>query len=71
MNLTELYASTPVEGHGNIVVAGDRVYVRSAEGSEEYILLAGGELELVRSDKANPLAAIRQDIARIKAKLGA
>ena len=71
MNLTELYAKIPVEEHKNIVVAGDRVYVRTGEGTEEYVLLPGGEVKLVRSDRANPLAAIRQDLARIKAKLGA
>lgn len=65
MNLTELYARTPVEQHRNILVAGGRVYVRTAEGTEEYILLPGGEVELVRSDKANPLAAMRQDLAKI------
>lgn len=70
MNLTELYTETPVQEHGNIVVAGDRVYVRSADGTDEYILLANGEMKLVRSDTANPMAAIHQDLAAIKAKLG-
>ena len=53
-SLTELYAATPVEEHQNIVVAGDRVYVRTPEGTEEYVLLPGGEIELVRSDRATP-----------------
>ena len=71
MNIVELYTSVPVEEHKNIVVAGDWVYVRTPEGTEEYVLLGGGEMELVRSDKASPLAAIRQDLDKIRAKLGA
>lgn len=71
MNIVELYTMTPVEEHKNIIVAGDRVYVRTPEGTEEYILQPGGEIELVRSDKASPLAAIHQDLAKIRAKLGA
>lgn len=70
MNLTELYTETPVQEHGNIIVVGDRVYVRSADGTEEYVLLSNGEVKLVRSDKTNPMAAIRQDLAAIKTKLG-
>ncbi|GEM_PF-1619514 len=69
-SLSELYAKMPVEEHGNIVVTGGRVYVRIAGGTEEYLLLHGGEVKLVRSDKANPLTAIHQDLAAIKAKLG-
>ena len=75
-SLNELYAGTPVEEHGNIVVAGGRAYVRTAEGTEEYVLLPYGELALVRSDRAlrqaqdEHLAAIRQELAEIKTKLG-
>jgi len=71
MKLTELYAQTPVAQHGSIVVVGERVYVRSAEGTDEYVLDGAGELRLVRSDTDNPLAAIKSDLAKIKAKLGA
>jgi hypothetical protein len=65
MNLVELYAQTPVEKHVDIVVAEGRVFVRSAEGTEEYALLPDGEMELVRSDKD-----IRAGLTQIKGKLG-
>lgn len=70
MNLKELYDQTPVAGHADILVSGDRVYVRSSEGVEEYLLLPDGEIRLLRSDKVNPIAGLRQDLANIKAKLG-
>lgn len=53
MKLAELYFQTPATQHGNIVVVGEHVYVRSAEGTEEYLLLADGELRLLRSDRAD------------------
>ncbi|MBI4302322.1 MAG: hypothetical protein HY664_06940 [Chloroflexi bacterium] len=65
MNLIDLYARTPAEGHGNIVVSEGKVYVRSPEGTEEYILKVSGEVELVHSDKD-----IRAALSVIKAKLG-
>lgn len=75
MDLVALYAGTPVERHGDIIISGGRVYVRGAEGTEEYVLLPDGELKLVRSDPSTSsgqaLEAIRQDVERIKAKLGA
>ena len=71
MNLKELYAQTSREEHGNIIVHGERVYVRSAEGVEEYLLQGDDrELVLLRSDKSGPLAAVPQDLAQIKAELG-
>ncbi len=66
MNLTELYAQTPAERHGDIKIAGDRVLVRDAEGyTSEYLLSAESELWLIGSDRA-----LRQDLAAIKDKLG-
>ena len=74
MTIQELYASTPVEQHRNIVVARDKVYVRTAEGTDEYAILPYNTLALVRSDLATSsgqaLDAIHQDLAVIKAKLG-
>lgn len=66
MKLSELYAMLPAREHKNILVAEGKVYVRASEGTEEYVVLPDGELELVRSDKA-----LLQDLARIKVRLGA
>ncbi len=66
MNLTELYAATPVEKHGDIRVVGERVIVRSSDGGyDEYFLDASGELWLARSNRKEI-----QDFAAIKSKLG-
>ena len=66
MKLTELYASTPAEKHGNIKVTGERVIVRSSDGSyDEYLVGSDGELWLCRSNREE-----RQDMALIKEKLG-
>jgi hypothetical protein len=65
MNLTELYAATPVEKHGDIRVVGERVIVRSDDIYEEYLTLASGELWLARSNRKEI-----QDLAAIKSKLG-
>jgi len=66
MNLIQLYEQTPVEKHGSIKVAGDRVLVKDADGNvAEYLVLEDGELWLVRSDKEQ-----RQDITAIRTKLG-
>ena len=70
MKLSELYANTGVEEHGNIVVAGGRVYALTNQGIEEHILQPDGELLLVRRDMAVEIATIRQDLTEIKAKLG-
>jgi len=74
MTLQDLYQRMPVEQHENIIVAGERVFVRTAQGTDEYALLLYGELALVRSDPSTSsgqaLEAIRQDLAVIKAKLG-
>lgn len=67
MNLKELYSQTSVSEHSNIIVLGDRVYVKTEEGLEEYILMPEGNLRLLRSDKENP---VRQDLIKIKTKLG-
>lgn len=66
MNLDELYAQTPTSEHGNILASGDRVYVRTPEGTEEYVLEPNGEIRLIRSNKD-----IRRGLERIRAKLGA
>lgn len=71
MNLKELYDPASGTEHGNIIVSGDRVYTRTAEGVEEYLLMPDGELRLLRSDKDAPMASIRSDLAKLKAKLGA
>lgn len=70
MNLTELYDQTPVDEHPNIVVTGNRVFVMTIEGTEEYARADDDELVLARSDKTGPMADLRQDVAEIKAKLG-
>ena len=74
MTLVELYANTPVEQHGNIVVTDDKVYVQTPEGADEYARLHYDGLALVRSDASTSagqaLAAMSQDLAAIKAKLG-
>ena len=80
MNLKDLYEQTPVSQHASIVVSGDRVYVRTDDGTDEY-LLRGQELVLMRSDKLveeritkrleTSLGGRMGDIAKIKAKLGA
>jgi len=66
MNLTELYAQTPVERHKGIIVSDDRVFVKDAEGNVDEYLASGSdpeeqELLLVRSDG---------DINAIRSKLG-
>lgn len=66
MTLTELYQATPVAQHGNIKVRGDRVFVVAPEGTEEYLLSPGGEVELLHSDKE-----LRQNLRLVRAKLGA
>ena len=73
MTLKELYDQTPVAEHGNITVSGDRVYTRTAEGVEEYLLMPDGKLRLLRSDLllGKDMSALRSDIAKIKAKMGA
>lgn len=48
MNLKELYDQVPVAQHSNIIVQGDRVFVRRAEETVEYLLLGNGELERIR-----------------------
>ena len=66
MTLAELYANTPTTEHGKILVEGGKVYLLGADGTDEYVLRAGGQLVLVRSDKA-----IMGDISAIRKKLGA
>ena len=80
MNLTELYARTPVEEHKNILVEGGKVYVLGADGTDEYVV-RNGELVLVHSDKASEERIIKKlvtspdgrmgDIKAIRTKLGA
>ncbi len=65
MNLTELYAATPVERHPDIKVTDGKVVVKSVRGTDEYSIDSDGELFLVSTD-----ADIRADLAAIKAKLG-
>lgn len=62
MNLVELYQQTPVEKHPEIVVAGDRLFF----DGEEYLVLADGDLKLVRSEKE---LLLRMD--QISGELGA
>ncbi|KKN58165.1 hypothetical protein LCGC14_0555060 [marine sediment metagenome] len=68
MNLVELYEQTPVERHQDIVVDGNKVFVRDAEGTVEEYLVQGDELWLVRSDKDQVarLKAMETDIKGIK-----
>ena len=47
MNLVELYEQVPAERHPEIVVVGDRLFF----DGEEYVVLADGDLRLVRSEK--------------------
>ena len=61
MNLTDLYAQTPVERHQEIVVSGGRLYFED----EEYVIQGDGELKLVHSQKE-----LEQRLARIETKLG-
>jgi len=61
MNITQLYAQTPVERHHEIIVSGDRLYFEN----QEYILGADGELKLARSQKG-----LEQGLAQIATKLG-
>lgn len=70
MNLNELYDTTAADEHGNIVVAGERVYVRTPGGTNEYALLPDGQMELVHADPKGQLDAIQQDLAAIKTALG-
>lgn len=70
MTLRELYAQIPSGQHGDIVVAGDRVFRKTEDGVEEYALLPDGTLALLRSDRSNLITSIRADLAAIKAKLG-
>ena len=70
MNLTDLYTTTPSEEHDNIVVVGDRVYVRTHSGVDQYALLPDGKVELVYTDPKGQLDAIQQDLTTIKATLG-
>ena len=67
MNLVELYQQTPVERHEEIQVKGERVFVKSVDGSVDEYLISGGEQELwlVRSDGEQ-----REDIRAIKSELG-
>ena len=81
MTLVELYANTPTTEHGKILVEGGKVYVLGADGTDEYVLRAGGQLVLVRSEAASEgriLARLTQsldgrmgDISAIRKKLGA
>ena len=67
MNLADLYSETPVKRHKDIKVAGDKVYVRDADGDNtEYLILDDGELWLTRSDKK-----LKSDVEAIKNKLAA
>ncbi|GAJ23246.1 unnamed protein product [marine sediment metagenome] len=67
MNIIELYEQTPVEMHKDIKVAGDKVYIRDADGDvTKYLILEDGELWLTRSDKK-----LKSDVEAIKKKLAA
>lgn len=60
-------STKPVERHEEIQVKGERVFVKSVDGSVDEYLISGGEQELwlVRSDGEQ-----REDIRAIKNKLG-
>ena len=60
MNLVNFYKQTPVERHGEIVVAGDRLFF----DGEEYVIGGEEELRPVRSNKG-----LEQKLAQIEAKL--
>ena len=61
MNLTQLYAQTPVDRHHEIVVSGGRLYFEN----EEYVLDGDGELKLVYSQNG-----LEQALAQIETRLG-
>lgn len=60
MTLSELYQQPPVSQHPEIVVSGNRVFFDGAE----YLLLPGGEMKLLRSQKA-----LEQKLDEILARL--
>jgi hypothetical protein len=65
MNLAELYAQVPAEKHNDIIVSGDRVFVKDSDGYVDEYLISDEELWLVHSDRE-----LKQDIEAIKSKLG-
>ena len=65
MNLEELYQKIPVGQHHNIKVSGDKVFVRTEDGSVDEYLLDGDELWLVKSDKG-----VRDSLARLETTVG-
>ena len=69
MNLIELYEQTPMERHKDIIVRGDRVYVKTPEGTDEYLLQSDGELQLISSSKEGVISAIMEDVKDIKMKV--
>ena len=60
MNIVELYKQTPLARHHEITVSGDRLFF----DGEEYIIVADGELKLVRSVKG-----LEQALTKIQTKL--
>ncbi len=61
MNLVQLYETTPVERHQEIVVSGGRLFF----DNEEYTIKGDGELRLVHSHKE-----LLNKVDQIRAKLG-
>ena len=70
MNIMELYRQTPREEHRNIIVHQGRVYVRTQEGTDEYLLQPDGELQLVSSSKEGVIGDILHELRGIKTKVG-
>lgn len=62
MKLRELYEGRPASEHENILIAGDRVFVRTPKGTLEYRLSPDGELQLLRSEA--------EMLERLRASLG-
>lgn len=69
MNLVELYEQTPMERHKDIIVHRDRVYMRTPEGTDEYLLQSDGQLQLISSSKEGVISAILEEVKDIKMKL--
>lgn len=70
MMLTEAYGETSLPRRGKILVTVDRVFLESPEKTSEYLRRHGHELILVRSGKADPMAANLHHLAQIMTKLG-
>lgn len=70
MNLTDLYAKTPVQNHKDIKVSGNKVFVKQEDEVTEYLLESNGELWLLPSPIKEVIARVKQleqSLAELKA----